>query len=71
MTDQDAWWDDVLIADVIEIGKRTGDITRNPVVLTYNVFEQKNFYTAHFGGLYVFRGLDEAAVISVDEMDDV
>ena len=71
MNDDDAWWDDVLIADMIEIGKRTGDITRNPVVLTDNSFEQKNFYTAHFGGLYVFRDLDEAAVVSVQEMDDV
>ena len=71
MGDEDAWWDDVLIADMIEIGKRTGDITRNPVVLTNNSFEQKNFNTAHFGGLYVFRDLDEAAVISVEEMDDV
>lgn len=71
MTDEDAWWDDVLIADMIEIGKRTGDITRNPVVFTNNSYEQRNFYTSHFGGLYVFRDLDEAAVIAVDEVDDV
>ena len=71
MAEEDAWWDDVLIADMIEIGKRTGDITRNPVVFTNNSYEQRNFYTAHFGGLYVFRDLDEAAVISVREVEDV
>jgi hypothetical protein len=71
MDDADAWWDDVLIADMIEIGKRTGDITRNPVVFTNNVYEQKNFYTAHFGGLYVFRDLEEAAVISVRQLEDI
>lgn len=70
-TEDDAWWDDVLIAEMIEIGKRTGDITRNPVVFTHNSFEQQNFYTSHFGGLYVFRDLEEAAVISTREMEDV
>ena len=59
MGDEDAWWDDVLIADMIEIGKRTGDITRYPVVLTNNSFEQKKFYTAHFDGLYEFCDLDD------------
>ena len=71
MSEPDAWWDDVLTADMIEIGKRTGDITRNPVVFTHNQYQQNNFYTAHFGGLYVFRDLDETAVVSVDPRDDV
>jgi len=71
MTEPDAWWDDVLTADMIEIGKRTGDITRNPVVFTNNIYQQNNYNTSHFGGLYVFRDLDESAVISVDPRDDV
>jgi hypothetical protein len=71
MNDDDAWWDDVLIAEMIEIGKRTGDITRNPVVFTNNIYEQGNFYTSHFGGLYVFRDLEEAAVVSVRELENI
>ena len=71
MTEDDAWWDDVLTAQMIEIAKRTGDITRNPVVFTNNRYAQSNFYTTHFGGLYVFRDLEETAVISVQPRDDV
>ncbi len=67
MTEEDAWWDDVLTAEMIELGKKTGDITRNPVVFTNNRYTQNNFYTAHHGGLYVFRDLEETAVISARE----
>ena len=55
-TEDDAWWDDLLIAQMIELAEETGDITRNPLKLNEMSFEQDNFWTAHFGGLYVFRG---------------
>lgn len=61
--EEDAWFDDVLIADMIGLAKRTGDVTRNPVQLKHMEFQQDNFWTAHFGGMYVFRGLDHGAVI--------
>ena len=64
-TEEDAWFDDVLIAEMIGLAKRTGDITRNPVRLKKMAFDQVNFWTSHFGGMYVFRGLDHPAVISV------
>jgi len=64
MREEDAWFDDVLIADMISKAKRTGDVTRNPVRLDLMEFEQCNFWTAHFGGLYVFQGMDHLAVIS-------
>ncbi|TKZ19433.1 hypothetical protein FAP39_11105 [Shimia litoralis] len=62
--DDDAWFDDVLIADMITLAKRTGDVTRNPVRLRHMEFAQDNFWTAHFGGLYVFRGVEHPAAIS-------
>ncbi len=65
--EEDAWFDDVLIADMITLAKRTGDVTRNPVRLKHMAFQQEDFWTAHFGGLYVFRGLDHPAVISKDD----
>ncbi len=64
MQEEDAWFDDVLIADMISKAKRTGDVTRNPIALNLMEFEQRNFWTAHFGGLYVFQGMDHPAVIS-------
>ncbi|MDP2578912.1 hypothetical protein Q8W37_03150 [Shimia thalassica] len=62
--EEDAWFDDVLIADMITVAKRTGDVTRNPVQLKHMEFQQDNFWTAHFGGLYMFRGVDHPALIA-------
>ena len=70
MEEEDAWWDDVLIADMIELSKRTGDIIKNPLALEPQGYTQDNFYTSHFGGMYVFKGMDDPAVIAVGEMSD-
>ncbi len=63
-TVEDAWYDDVLIAEMIDIAKATGDVSRNPVTLSEMEFEQGNFWTAHFGGLYVMRDVAHPAVIA-------
>jgi hypothetical protein len=64
MTAEDAWFDDVLIAQMIELAGETGDILRNPVQLKQMSFEQRNFWTSHFGGLYIFGGVDLPGVIA-------
>ena len=64
LQEEDAWFDDVLIARMISTAKRTGDVTRNPVRLKTMSFRQENFWTAHFGGLYVFRGVDHPACLA-------
>lgn len=64
-TEDAAWHDDVLIAQMIGLAKKTGDITRNPLSLRQMSFVQENFWTAHFGGLYVFRGVDHPAAIAM------
>lgn len=61
--DDDAWWDDVLIAEMIGLAKKTGDVTRAPLRLKKMKFNQDNFWTKHFGGLYVLRSLEHPAVI--------
>ncbi|MBE1283712.1 MAG: hypothetical protein GJ676_10420 [Rhodobacteraceae bacterium] len=66
-TEEDGWFDDVLIAEMIETARDTGDVTRNPVHLKHETFEQRNFWTAHFGGLYLFQGVDHPAVIASAE----
>ena len=62
-TRDDAWWDDVLIADMITLSKRTGDVTQNPIMFSRVHYEQGNFFTEHFGGIYVFRDMDVPAAI--------
>lgn len=63
--EKDAWWDDVLIADMIELAKKSGDIVRNPISLKTKSFRQDNFYTSHFGGIYIFRDVKKPAAITV------
>lgn len=63
--DPAGWRDDVLIAGMIDVAKKTGDVTRVPIALPKMSFEQANFWTSHFGGLYVFRDAKLPAVISV------
>ncbi|SEI61384.1 hypothetical protein SAMN05421762_3294 [Pseudooceanicola nitratireducens] len=60
--EEDGWFDDVLIGEMISMAKRTGDVTRNPVRLKQMVFEQENFWTAHFGGTYLFRSTPPTAI---------
>ena len=64
LQEEDAWFDDVLIADMITLANETGDVRRNPVRLNTMEFKQENYWTAHFGGLYFFQSLDNPAVIS-------
>ncbi|KIC11565.1 hypothetical protein RA19_05870 [Leisingera sp. ANG-M1] len=66
-TGEDAWFDDVLIGEMISTAEKTGDVTRNPVHLEHEVFAQSNFWTAHFGGMYVFQGVEHPAVIASGE----
>jgi len=71
-TEKDAWADDVLIAEMIGLAKVTGDLTRNPVRLKAMTFRQENFWTSHFGGVYVFRGVPHpAAIFAGDKPGDV
>jgi hypothetical protein len=63
-TEPDGWFDDVLIADMISLAGKTGDVVRNPVKLKQMRFDQRNFWTAHFGGLYLFQDVDHPALIA-------
>ncbi|KJZ18870.1 DUF6638 family protein [Loktanella sp. S4079] len=62
-TEPDAWFDDVLIAEMIGIAKKTGDVVRNPVQLKQMEFVQDNFWTDLFGSMYLFRGVEHPAAI--------
>ncbi|MEH7830114.1 DUF6638 family protein [Gemmobacter denitrificans] len=60
----DGWRDDLLIADMIELARKTGDVTRVPIALPAMSFEQPNFWTSHFGGIYIFRDVRFPGVVS-------
>ncbi len=66
MQEEDAWWDDLLIAQMITLGNQTGDITRAPLVFSKTEYTKGNYHTRHFGGVYVFRDLDHPGSIFTD-----
>jgi len=53
-SEDDAWFDDVLIAEMIGLAQVTGDVSRNPILLDPVPTEPGNFWTSHFGGIYLF-----------------
>lgn len=63
LTEEGAWYDDVLIAEMIDLAAQTGDVARNPARLKPLRVEKGNFWTSHFGGLYVFQALEHPALI--------
>lgn len=60
----DGWRDEALITEMITLAKRTGDVTRVPISLPAMTFEQENFWTSLFGGLYIFQGTPFPAAIT-------
>lgn len=60
----DGWRDDLLVAEMITLAKKTGDVTRVPISLPAMTFAQGNFWTSHFGGVYIFRDVKFPAAIS-------
>jgi hypothetical protein len=61
--EEDAWWDDVLIAEMIGLARQTGDVTRNPVDLDAFTLPVPDYWTSHFGGVYLFRGVEHPAAL--------
>ncbi|UWQ02163.1 hypothetical protein K3X44_02090 [Aliiroseovarius crassostreae] len=66
-TVEGAWYDDQLIDEMIELARETGDVTRVPLDLGAPTYEQGNFWTSHFGGVYVFRDTQTPAIITAGD----
>lgn len=60
----DGWRDEALIAEMIGLAKKTGDVTRVPIHLPAMTFEAANLWTSLFGGVYVFRDVKFPAAIA-------
>lgn len=70
-TEDDAWFDDGLIAQMITTAQKSGDLTRNPIRLQQTEFQQGNYWTSHFGGLYLFPEVGHPAAITAGDKDDL
>ena len=65
-TGPEAWYDDVLIARMIEQAHQSGDVIRNPVHLDGGAYDVPDFWTSKFGGVYLLRSPRESAMIFAD-----
>lgn len=63
----EGWHDAALIAQMIALAKTSGDLARNPVALRETSFETPDFWTAHFGGAYLFRSVERPVLIAMGE----
>ena len=70
-TEPDGWRDDVLIAQMIELARKTGDVTRVPVSLNPKTYPQGSFWTSLFGGIYLFRDVKFPALIARESIGRV
>ena len=59
-----AWQDNTMINNMVELAKITGDIRTNALLPQSLVFRHTTFWAAHFGGIYVFNDGDQTTVIS-------
>ncbi|WP_112308852.1 DUF6638 family protein [Pseudogemmobacter bohemicus] len=60
----DGWRDEALIQQMIGLAARTGDVTRVPIHLPAMAFEQHDFWSGLFGGIYIFQGQKFPAAIT-------
>lgn len=67
----EGWRDDVLIASMIELARKTGDVTRVPVSLNAKTYSQGSYWTSLFGGLYLFRDVKFPALIAREPLGQV
>ena len=67
----EGWRDDVLIANMIELARKTGDVTRVPISLSARSYPQGSYWTSLFGGLYLFRDVKYPALIAHEPLGQV
>ena len=70
-SEPEGWRDDVLIASMIELARKTGDVTRVPVSLGAKTYPQGSYWTSLFGGLYLFRDVKFPALIAREPLGQV
>lgn len=59
----DSWRDDKFLKEMVKTVKVTGDIRTNALLPDEVIFRHDTYWTAHFGGVYVFIDEDVTTVI--------
>jgi len=59
----EAWRDDAMLKTMVKIAKQTGDIRDNELLPSEVVFRHETFWSAHFGGIYIFNDEQVTTVV--------
>lgn len=65
-TEADAWQDDALLAEIVDLARACGDIRYNQITPQHTRFDSRSFWTRHFDGIYVFHDEDDQVVVIGD-----
>ena len=63
----EAWLDDNKLLEIAELAKKTGNINHNSIIPSVTNYEKNIYFTSHFGGLYVFKGLSGNSLSSANK----
>ncbi|MEM7068555.1 MAG: DUF6638 family protein [Pseudomonadota bacterium] len=63
MKEPDAWRDDDLLNEMVDLAKQTGDIRENKLLPEEVVFRHETFWASHFDGVYVFNDGNQITVV--------
>ena len=58
-----AWRDDAMLREMVELAQQTGDIRENKLLPEEVVFRHESFWASHFGGIYVFHDDNQITVV--------
>lgn len=63
LKEPDAWRDDEMLHEMVELARQTGDIRDNELVPEEVLFRHETYWASHFGGIYVFNDEQQITVI--------
>ncbi len=64
--EKDAWQDDALLGEIVDLAQACGDIRYNQIAPQQTQFDARSFWTRHFDGIYVFHDEDDQVVVIGD-----
>lgn len=67
--EHDAWRNNDLLNEILELARACGDPRNTAAVPRKTKFEQRSFWTRHFGGIYVFHDESDDGAVVIGQKD--
>ncbi len=63
LKEPNAWRDDEMLHEMVDLANQTGDIRENKLLPEEVVFRHETYWTSHFGGVYIFNDDTQITVV--------